>query len=267
MFMKMRIASLLLMLGSLIACATSPLGRKQFLLVGPGTMDRLGGEAFQKMKETEAIEKDPKVNQYVQCIVNPMVALAGGGAAGKQWEVVVFNSSQVNAFALPGGKIGVYTGLLNVANTPDQLAAVLGHEVGHVIAQHGAERVSQQMGTSLGLAAVHSIAGKDKTSDQLVALLGLGVQFGILLPFSRDHESEADLIGLDLMAQAGFDPRQSVQLWKNMSVASGGKSVPEWMSTHPSNDTRIAQLEAHLADAIQKSDQAHSSGRMPSCQR
>jgi predicted Zn-dependent protease len=180
---------------------------------------------------------------------------------GTTWEVVVFKDDNPNAFALPGGKMGVYTGMLKVAENQDQLAAVLGHEVGHVLAQHGNERISQQQLTNVALAAAAGSGYLDAASMQA---LGLGAQIGILLPYSRTHESEADVIGLDLMSEAGFDPRESVQLWKNMQKASDG-APPEFLSTHPSSSTRIDNLLGGMADALKIYNDAHAKGNKPSC--
>jgi predicted Zn-dependent protease len=171
--------------------------------------------------------------------------------SSRDWEVRVFDDKTVNAFALPGGKIGVYKGLLGVAKTPDQLAAVMGHEVGHVLAHHGNERVSQSFAVSQTLALLEQWMAANNTAhrEKAMGLLGLGSQVGVLLPFSRLHESEADEIGLQLMAKAGFDPRQSVKLWQNMSKA-GGKAPPEFLSTHPAHETRIERLQASMAAAM-----------------
>jgi predicted Zn-dependent protease len=157
--------------------------------------------------------------------------------------------------------------MFNVAKTDGQLAAVLGHEIGHVIAKHSAERVSQQTGTQLGLSALGAITPQNPNSNLLMGLLGVGAQVGILLPFSRTQESEADLIGLDLMSRAGFSPQQSVALWKNMAAASAGKAPPEWLSTHPADENRIKNLESHLPAAKIKYDQAQASGLSPHCDR
>ncbi len=263
--MKIRLFRNSLFLLLLAGCATSPLGRKQLILVPEDQMNEMGSQAFQKMKDSQPIDTDPQLKSYIQCIVDPLTVRAGGAAAGKNWEVVVFKSDQANAFALPGGKIGVYTGILQVAKTPSQLATVIGHEIGHVIAQHGAERVSQEMGTQLSLAMIRSMSSKSTNSDRLMSLIGLGAQIGILLPFSRAQESEADLIGLDLMARAGFDPHASVELWQNMIHAAGGKGPPSWLSTHPASETRIKQLQAHMTEAELKSNQAK--GLAPVCHR
>jgi predicted Zn-dependent protease len=164
------------------------------------------------------------------------------------WEVVVFDSKQVNAFALPGGKIGVYTGILNVTENQDQLGAIIGHEVGHVIEHHSNERLSASKISNIGLAVGTVAVGASdvENKDLWVAGLGIGVQYGLIMPYSRSHESEADIIGQDLMARSGFNPKASIKLWQNMAKLSKG-APPEFMSTHPSNATRIKQLTEHLS--------------------
>ena len=178
---------------------------------------------------------------------------------------MVFEDDQANAFALPGYKIGVYTGLLKYAKNQDQLAAVMGHEVAHVIAEHGNERVSNQMATQAGLSIAAVLLGTepDDNTALIMAGLGLGAQYGVILPFSRSHESEADLIGLDLMARAGFNPQESVTLWQNMSQS--GLSPPEFMSTHPSSDTRIEQLRERIPQVQPAYQQAVKNGQRANC--
>ena len=185
--------------------------------------------------------------------------------AGTRWEVTVFEEESPNAFALPGGKIGVHTGLFTVAENQDQLATVMGHEVAHVLAQHGNERVSTAYATQSGLALVSAMGDPNSaTQRQLMGALGVGAQVGVLLPFSRTQESEADQIGLELMARAGFDPRESTALWRNMAAAGGG-APPEFLSTHPAHGTRIQALEAWTPGALRLMEQAHAAGRRPSC--
>ncbi|NDG84550.1 MAG: M48 family peptidase [Proteobacteria bacterium] len=235
--------------------------------MGDSQMNSLGAQSFEEMKKKTPIEHDPKINAYVECIVKPVTEAARGRLDVQSWEVVVFQDPTANAFALPGGKIGVHTGILPVAKTPDQLAAVLGHEVGHVIARHGNERVSEGEAAAIVMGITDLVLNKmDKTKKSvLMASLGLGVQFGFLLPFSRTQESEADLIGLDLMAKAGFDPNQSVNLWENMIAASGGKAPPEWMSTHPASQNRISNLRAHIPEHLADYQAAKVQGRVPVC--
>jgi predicted Zn-dependent protease len=246
---------------SLAGCATSPKGRKQLMFVPDDLVNSMGVQAFQEMKAQEPVDRQPAVNAYVKCVADAITAVAGDGSQGS-WEVVVFQDDTANAFALPGKKIGVHTGLLKVAQTPAQLAAVIGHEVGHVLAKHGGERMSENFATQGGLAVLQAtFQNKGPKYDLIMASLGLGAQFGILLPHSRDQESEADLIGLDLMAKAGFDPQESVQLWQNMEKAGGGQP-PEFLSTHPSHGTRMGNLKANMGNAVKL---YQGSGRHPSC--
>ncbi|WP_348767321.1 M48 family metallopeptidase [uncultured Salinisphaera sp.] len=246
---RIYVASLLLLL---VACATSPTGRNQLKLFSEEKIAQMGIQSYQQMKQEEPIDTSTADNRYVKCVADAITRVTGG-----EWEVTVFKDDQVNAFALPGGKIGVYSGLLDVAKTDDQLAAVIGHEVGHVLADHGNERVSQQAATQGGLQVVSAfLGGSGGGGNQAVmSALGLGAQVGILLPFSRTQESEADTIGLELMARAGFDPRESVALWQNMAAA-GGEKPAEFMSTHPSNQHRINNLESHMNQAMQLYQQA-----------
>ena len=250
---------------TLVACATSPLGRKQLMLIPDNQMDQMGAQSFAQLKTQQPIESNPAMNQYVKCIVDPLTQAAQGQTSITNWDVVVFKDPGANAFALPGGKIGVNTGIVPVAKTDAQLAAVIGHEIGHVIARHGAERVSQQTTTQLGLSAIGAISSNSTQGQMLMGLLGIGTQVGILLPFSRTQESEADQIGLKLMAQAGFDPQQSVELWKNMISESGGKGGPQFLSTHPASESRIQALQQNMPGALGLYQQAQAGGHKPHC--
>lgn len=256
----------LITLGLLISCATSPLGRRQLNLMPVAQVNEMGAKAFANLKQEKPVENDPRVNEYVRCIALAILPMSNSPI--KQWEVVVFNDDSANAFALPGGKIGVHTGLLKVAANQHQVATVIGHEVAHVIANHSNERVSQEFAVQQGMALVQ-VAANSVQSDMgqsLMGLLGIGAQFGILLPYSRIHETEADLLGLELMAKAGFDPRESVVLWKNMG-GGGGKQPPEFLSTHPSRETRITDLNNAMANALNLTKTAHAEGRNPNCQQ
>ncbi|MCC2618049.1 M48 family metallopeptidase [Aestuariibacter halophilus] len=232
-------------------CATSPTGRSQLKLFSKDQLANMGSQAFDSMKSEQPIAKQTVQNSYVECVARAITAQVNPSVFSGEWEVVVFEDDQVNAFALPGGKIGVYTGLLNVAKNEHQLAAVLGHEVGHVIAEHGNERMSNSALIGIGLEATNALLQSNEVShsSSIMAAIGLGVQVGVQLPFSRTHESEADLIGLTLMAQAGFDPRESVALWHNMAAANQ-RSQPEFLSTHPAPDTRITQLQKNMPAAL-----------------
>jgi predicted Zn-dependent protease len=243
------------------ACATSPLGRSQFKLYPDSELDAMGATAFQETSKTTPVTTDGRATAYVNCITSALIREVGGS-----WEVKVFDSKDVNAFALPGGKIGVYTGLLKVTETPDQLAAVIGHEIAHVIAGHSNERVSQQQVAGIGMSVAQVIVGGGPTGGAMMSALGAGAQYGVLLPFSRTHESEADLLGLDYMAKAGFDPRQAVALWQNMAKA-GGQKPPEFASSHPSDETRIRQIQERLPKDVPLYVQALAAGKRPDCKR
>jgi predicted Zn-dependent protease len=226
-------------------------------------IDNLGLQAFETLKKDKPISQNAQYNRLTNCIAQAITREIGGG----QWEVVVFNDKSPNAFALPGNKIGVHTGLITLVANQDQLAAVIGHEVGHVLAKHSNERASQEMAMSQGLSVVQAIAGAPTSAlGQLgFGLLGVGAQYGVLMPYGRTQESEADVIGVDLMAKAGFDPRQSIDLWLRMEQASQGNQPTEFMSTHPSHATRIQDLERHMPQAMGLYQQAQNMGKQPRC--
>lgn len=260
--LAMRHTLISLILGVLLAsgCATSPTGRSQLVLMPESEMDQMGLQAFDNIKKQTPIDKQRTTNLYVQCVGNAITRVVGGN-----WEIVVFQDDAANAFALPGRKIGVNTGLLKVAENQHQLATVLGHEVAHVLSQHSNERVSQKFAVEQGLGLVSAIASPQTgTGQTLMGLLGVGAEYGILLPYNRVQESEADVLGLDLMAKAGFDPQESVNLWINMGRAGGGQP-PEFLSTHPSHSTRISDLKARMPVALNLQNRARQQGNRPEC--
>jgi predicted Zn-dependent protease len=250
-----RTLSLMLVFALVAACATSPLGRRQLKLVSNEQMSEMGVASFTQLKKEVPESRDAKQNGYVTCVAKAITATM---APNQAWEVRLFDDKQVNAFALPGGKIGVYTGLLKVAQSQDQLGAVIGHEVAHVVAGHSAERVSESMAAQLGLSVVEASTGVSSE------MLGVATNVFFLLPHSRTHESEADLLGQDYMAKAGFDPKASIALWENMAKA-GGQKPPEMLSTHPSDATRIRQLQDRLSISMPLYEQAKQQGRTPKC--
>jgi len=248
------------------ACATSPLGRSQLKLFPDGQMDQMGLATFDQMKRQIPQSKDRRTTNYVGCVAAAIVAELPPVQA-RDWQVVVFEDPSANAFALPGRRIGVHTGLLKVATNQDQLAAVIGHEIAHVIAGHANERISQAFATQTGLQLAQVAAGAaSPAQQQLIGLLGAGAQYGIILPYSRTHETEADLVGLDLMAHAGFDPAASVRLWTNMS-GQGSQQPPEILSTHPSHGRRIRDLEQRVPAARKLYTAARQAGKKPACSR
>ena len=258
--MRSRLIALILVAALASGCATSPTGRSQLVLMPGSQMDQMGLQAFANIKGETPVESSKTTNSYVQCVGNAIIREVGGS-----WEIVVFRDDAANAFALPGRKIGVNTGLLKVAENQHQLATVIGHEVAHVLSQHANERVSQQFAVDQGLGLINAIASpRSATGQTLMGLLGVGAQYGILLPYSRVQESEADILGLDLMAKAGFDPRESVKLWVNMGKAGGGQP-PEFLSTHPSDRTRISGLNTHMAVALDLQNKARQAGKRPDC--
>lgn len=255
----------------LTACSTSSTGRKQVSLYSDDELNHMGITSFDQMKKEIPISTDKATNDFVLCVADAITANVPEAAHQGDWEVIVFDSEQVNAFALPGGKIGVYTGILNVTENQHQLAAIMGHEVGHVLERHSNERLSADKLSNVGLAvAAIALGASDIENKGLwVAGLGIGVQYGVIMPYSRSHESEADIIGQDLMAHSGFDPKASVKLWQNMAKLSKS-TPPEFMSTHPSNETRIKQLNKHLAVSepfyqTKKALAEKQAGSMPNC--
>jgi predicted Zn-dependent protease len=244
------------------SCTTSPTGQTQLKLFPDSEISRMGITAYEEMKRQTPVSRDPHINAYVNCVTN---AILREVPSNIRWEVTVFNDDAVNAFALPGGKIGVYTGLLKVADGQDQLAAVIGHEIAHVIADHGNARVSAAYATQTGLQLAQAMAGAaNPQKSQLWGLLGVGLQVGVLMPYGRGQESEADILGLEYMSKAGFVPGASILLWQNMGKAGGGQP-PEFMSTHPSHQTRINDLTNAMPRAQQLFNQAMTAGKRPQC--
>jgi predicted Zn-dependent protease len=259
--MLKKILSPLIAVGLLTACVTSPTGRSQLIFLPESQIDQMGLQAFADLKKEKPISNNARYNQVASCIAQAITQPLGGS-----WEVVVFEDKTPNAFALPGNKIGIHTGMLTLVDTQDQLAAVIGHEIGHVLAKHSNERASQEMAVNQGMSMVQAVSQPQTALGQTaIGLLGVGAQYGILMPYSRTHESEADTIGVDLMAKAGFDPRQSINLWQKMEQVSQGQQPLEFMSTHPSHATRIQQLEQHMPQAMGLYQQAQASGRQPHC--
>lgn len=255
-----------------VACSTTMTGRKQLTLINDAKMDELGVAAFTDLKSEGKVEKDTAVNDYVHCVADPILAViprGGAAPADGKWEIVVFEDASPNAFALPGGKIGVHTGMLTVATTAGQLAAVIGHEIGHVLLRHGNERLSQSTVAQSALEASSVAMGnmKPEAQNAIVGGLGVGAQYGVLLPFSRKHENEADVVGQRFMAEAGYNPTHAIKLWQKMAELSRGNEPPEWMSTHPANDTRIDNLEANLPVARELYEAARTAGKKPRCVR
>ena len=225
------------------ACAyNDTLGRNQFLIVDDSSLTQQSEAAWAETLRTQPTSSDAAANARIRRVGAKIVDAAGLG--DRSWDYAVFVSRSPNAFVLPSGKIGVTTGLLSLVQNDDQLAAVLGHEVGHVVARHAAERYSTTAATSVVLSGVQGVAGD--YAQAAGALGGLGAQLGVLLPFSRRDELEADRLGVDYMQRAGYRPSESIALWRIMQAQRQG-STPEFASTHPSDESRIAALEQYIA--------------------
>lgn len=253
-------------LSLLVACATSPTGRSQFVGLAPNDADmgKMGAVAYSDLKKKTKINTDPATNAYVSCVAHALLNTFPADE-GQGWEITVFEDDTPNAFALPGKKIGVHTGIFKTAKNQSQLAAVVGHEIGHVEAHHGAERLSvNTAATGAALVAAILVGGNSNDSNMAMAALGAGATVGVILPFSRIQESEADTLGLRYMAQAGFDPSEAITLWENMNK-EGGAKPPEFLSTHPADGTRMAALNRQQTDVDPLYQQAKAEGRHPNC--
>lgn len=244
-------------------CETNPYtGRSQLLMTSVDQEMQMGAQAYSQVKNDPKIKQshDPHEIEPVKRVAARIIEAAKRSKYAEmaqqfQWEVTVIKDDKtMNAFALPGGKIAVYTGIFPVAKTEAGLAAVLGHEVTHALARHGGERMSQGELTNAALEAVGAAVGSSGMNPLLsqgaMAALGAGAQVGVLLPFSRAHESEADYIGILLAADAGYDPRESIHLWERMEQLSGGGGPSEFLSTHPGHETRIARLKNSMPEAM-----------------
>jgi len=258
MFKKLKLSSSLLLCGALAvftSCTTVPqTGRKALTLVPAGQLTAMASTQFEQLKKETPISKNPEYTLMVQRVGERIAKVAAYDLPNASWEFVVFDDDeQINAFAMPGGKVAVYTGLFKVAETEAELAIVMGHELAHVVARHGNERMSQQL-LAMGGAVALSYGTKDKLSageqQLLMAAYGAGTTIGIMLPYSRYHESEADEIGLLYAAKAGYDPRVAVGFWQKMSDQKEGAAPPELLSTHPSDATRIARLRELMPVAV-----------------
>jgi predicted Zn-dependent protease len=236
-------------------CDTVPVtGRKQLNLMSSSEEMQLGLTSFEQLKKTTPISHDPAANALVQKVGKRIAAVATPDMPNAQWEFVVFESKEANAFCLPGGKVGVYTGILPITKDEAGLATVIGHEVSHAVARHGAERMSEAELENLGAGALG--ASMTHTDPRMAAAAqvayGLTTQVGMELPHSRAQESEADHIGLIYMARAGYDPEAAVQFWQRFmqyNAQQGGSGTPAFLRTHPTDEKRIQQLQQWMSEA------------------
>lgn len=229
-------------------------GRKQLVDMNREQEMALGLQSYRQiLSKEQVLSPNAEISQTVRRIGQRIQQAARPDDPGFDWEYNVVQSDQANAFALPGGKVAVYTGIIPIVQNEDGLAVVMGHEIAHAIARHGAERMAIQKLTKLGtLAAGMSVSSMDPGQQRMImGALGAGAQFGVLLPFSRDHESEADYMGLIYLARACYDPTEAPKLWERMGQHSDGRSPAEWQSTHPSSETRIRQFEQWMPEALE----------------
>lgn len=229
-------------------------GRKSHVGLSEKQEATLGLQSYQQvLAQSQRIDSGPQFDS-VKRVTDRLAGATGDAGRRFDWQVSLIRDNQVNAFCLPGGKVVVYTGILPVAQNDAALATVLGHEMAHATSRHGAQRVFEQNLTQTAMTGIAvSVSNEDYNKQRaIMGALGAGAQFGVLMPFSRKHETEADQIGLMYMARAGYDPEESVRFWKRMERASSGARQPEFMSTHPAHGTRIQQLEGWMPKALEE---------------
>ena len=250
---KIESAVLALLLAGTVACTTVPeTGRSQLNLISPSMERSMGRDAFTNLKASTPLSSDQNATAILQRVGSRIAAVANLPKA--QWEFVLFDNSQANAFCLPGGKVGVYSGMLQITQTEAGLATVLAHEVAHAVAHHGAERISRLIVVQgVGLVLISQFTKMDATSkNALMIAYGLGTTLGTELPHSRLQESEADRIGLVYMARAGYDPAEAIKFWQRFAEynrAQGGSRTPWFLRTHPLDEQRIEDLKRLLPEA------------------
>lgn len=246
---------------ALVGCYTNPVtGRQSLVLLSQGEEVTLGAQSFQDIRSQEKVSTDPAVNARIQRIGQRIAQAVGSDLPDAKWEFVVFESDQLNAFALPGGKVGFYTGLIKLAENDSELAIVMGHEIGHVTGRHGAERMSEAMVIqgvgALGAAVVEAKTEDPKTRQLFEMAYGGATTVGRVLPHSRGNESEADRMGAIYAAKAGYDPRASITFWQKMVAekqkagAGNEGKLAALMSTHPADEKRIADLQALMPQVV-----------------
>lgn len=250
-------------------CTTSPTGRSQMTMKSDSELEAQASREFAKLRAEAPLVTDRATIDFVACVATAIVESLQGPEAKLNWELAVIDSKEQNAFVMPGGKIAVFDGILSVATNQNELATVLGHEVAHVTAHHANERASRGEITDVGVYIAAIVLGGGHRGVTHTAYEGLhaGTQLGIFLPHTRAQESEADVLGLEYMARAGFDPRESVELWKKMQKEHKDDEPPEFLSTHPSSETRIESLVSQYPKALVLFNEARAAGKNPNCTR
>ena len=255
-FARVLASALIVSLAAVLSgCNTVPVtGRSQFNIMSTGQEMQLGLTSFNELKKETPISKDPAANALVQKVGKRIAAVANKDMPGAQWEFVVFDSKEANAFCLPGGKVGVYTGILPITKDEAGLATVIGHEVAHAVARHGGERMSEATALQMGGQILGTTMSQSDPRMQAatMAAYGLTSQVGVALPHSRAQESEADHIGLIYMAEAGYDPHAAVAFWQRFADFNKqqGGATPAFLRTHPTDAKRIQQLQVWMPAAL-----------------
>lgn len=250
--------SVVVAMGSIIACV-APTGRQSFEQFDEVQVAWIGDAAYALLKQERPVVLDAELVHYVECVAYEVTGVVPS-PTGHRWNVTVFRSEEINAFALPGGNIGVNTGILKVARTPVQLAAILGHEIAHVEAKHMTTRLSAEFPTNTAARLIGALGSENTLSRRVMASLGLGAEVGVRLPFTRMQESQADALGLRYVARAGFDPWGAIDFWQQLGKS--GDSSSAFLSTHPSYGKRRERLRATLPQAL---DLYRESRRAPNC--
>ncbi len=260
----MRFLALFLVLTGLFltSCATVPItGRSQLNIMPNATMLAMSFTEYDKFLQEHKLSNNvaqsrmvKKVGHNIEMAVEKYFKSHGLNAELKNyaWEFNLVENKAINAWCMPGGKVVVYTGIMDIAQDANGLAVVMGHEIAHAIAKHGSERMSQTLMLQLGGAALDAASQSQSPQNRALMLgaYGIGTQVGIMLPFSRSHESEADFLGLVFMTMAGYDPHEAVNFWQRMAAKNAGQKPPEFLSTHPADATRIRRIKAAIPQII-----------------
>lgn len=252
----------------LASCSSSPTGRGQMIWKSDAEMEAQASQAFNARKASLPLTTNRDKIDFVACVAQAVVEVLHPPYSDIEWELAIFEDKSVNAWAMPGGKIGVHTAILDVTENEHQLAAVIGHEIAHVTARHSNERASRASLTGIGIEALAVVLGGGYTGGAYTASQALqaGAALGVTLPHTRSQETEADVVGLEYMAKAGFDPRASVDLWQNMGKLSE-KKPPELLSTHPTSENRIENLVSQWQSTLPMYNQALADGKDPGCKK
>jgi metalloendopeptidase OMA1, mitochondrial len=251
---KVLFASVFLSAALFSGCASGP------QLLPESYLENMAVGQFAQMKEELPVSRNRAHVQQVERIGARLAAAVADEMPDMEWEFVVFDDPSINAFAMPGGKVGVFTGLIELSESDDELAVVIGHEIAHVQQRHANQRLSAELiRMGLGVAVAYGASRQDQVDPNLImAAYGLGSQVGVMLPYSRHHEYEADYKGLLIMARAGYDPHAAVAFWEKMEAAASRGGVPEYLSTHPAPGNRIARLKAAIPDALREQEHAEA---------